>query len=905
MRSFVIVCALLAALFFCARPALHALEGAANHGNPCADALPVPQELRLPARVPPGEPVDIERQLLTYLSSYKYRDLGWCVDKSVRDTGPYVNHVMYGTHPAVRIYYSPEVMEWLRNGRRGVPKDGAVIIKEQYGDKPAAYFTGKSGAQLQPTDWTFMIRRSNASKDGWFWGEVWVGMFQTVGKRQTAYQSAGFGLYCLRCHASAANAQSFASLENIKGYPGTPIQYYDDGSWRTPAAAAVAAAGTAAPKRAPLAVQTFPPEPLDTFVAHAHAPHMFLTSDQCMSCHSAAPRHPFGPVMWAKNFNVSEYGEWRWSPMALAGRDPVFFAQLESELSYLDTLHRPHQNLPRDVTNICMTCHAVMAKRSLDLQHIAAAFTPQAVFKADPSDPMFHYGGLARDGISCTVCHHMVETTTPPGQVPLAYFLNNKINGHYDMGPADKLFGPFKDDAITTYPMNQALGAKPRYSKYVTSSRLCGSCHTISLPIVDKSTVPIASAAMPHNVEQATYLEWLNSKYQDEYAPLPGAKSCQACHMPAGIADAQRGIMLAHIASKIALVQDNSYPATTHAASFKDLNVRFRRTGFRRHELLGLNAFLLTLFKQYPDVMGVRTTDYMSGSSTGLDDAIAHVIQQARTSTAKVHIRTHLSGDTLVADVEVINLTGHRFPSGVGFRRAFLDFEVRDANAPADAAPIFASGRADDRGRILDANGRTLPSEFFERDAHGRQQYQPHFDEAHPITSPDQVQIFEELVRDANGNFTTSFVRRDTEVKDNRLLPIGWKAHPAAPMPEYFLHATFPEGGAARDPRYRDGLGHAITRYVVRIPRGIDPARLRVTATLYYQSWEPAFIAQRASGTGSASQRFAALVDNVDLTNTPLQNWKILIARSAASPESTHRTARSARSTRRPKPAAR
>ena len=889
MRSLAIVCVLLTALFFSARPALHALESAAQHGNPCADALPVPSELRLPKTIAPGEPVDVERQLLSYLQTYKYRDLGWCMDKGVRDTGPYVNHVMYGTHPAVRIYYSPEMMAWLRGGRRGDPKDGAVMIKEQYGDKPAAYFTGRGDRDLQPTDWTFMIRRAGASHDGWFWGEVWVGMFQTVGKQQTAYPSAGFGIYCLRCHASAAKAYTFAALENIKGYPGEPVQYYDDGSWRRPAAAAISAAVDPAPTRAPLAVQTFPPEPLDTFVAHAHAPRMFLTSDQCMSCHSAAPGHPFGPVMWTKNGNnVSEYGEWRWSPMALAGRDPVFFAQLDYELSYLKTLRRPHQNPPQDVTNICMTCHAVMAKRSMDLQHMAAQITPQMVYTSNPSDPLFHYAGLARDGISCTVCHHIVQTKTPPGQVPLAYFLNHKINGTYDLGPAGKIFGPFKNDAITTYPMHQALGAKPQYDKYVTSSRLCGSCHTINLPVVDKSTLPIASAAMPHNIEQATYLEWLNSKFQDEYSPLPGAKSCQACHMPESIP------------TKIALVQDTSYPDTTHAASWNDRHVRYRDTGFRRHELLGLNAFLLALFKQYPGVMGVRTGDYMSGSSSDLDFAIANVIEQARTATAKLNVGTRMSGHTLIADVEVQNLTGHRFPSGVAFRRAFLDFEVRDAAAPAGAAPIFASGRADDRGRIVGGDGRVLPTEFFDRDAHGTEQYQPHYDEAHPITAQNQVQIFEELTRDASGNFTTSFVRRDTVVKDNRLLPAGWSAHPAAPMPAYFLHATFPDGRAASDPRYRDGEGHAITRYVVRIPRGIDPSRLRVTATLYYQSWTPSFIAQRSAGAGSASQRFAALVRSVDLTNTPLRNWKILIARSAASLGSTARTPRSTRNTRLP-----
>ena len=39
-----------------------------------------------------------------------------------------------------------------------------------------------------------------------------------------------------------------------------------------------------------------------------------------------------------KGINVSEYTEWRWSPMGLAGRDPIFYAQLDSELSYLDTI---------------------------------------------------------------------------------------------------------------------------------------------------------------------------------------------------------------------------------------------------------------------------------------------------------------------------------------------------------------------------------------------------------------------------------------------------------------------------------------------------------------------------------------------------------------------------------------
>jgi len=38
-------------------------------------------------------------------------------------------------------------------------------------------------------------------------------------------------------------------------------------------------------------------------------------------------------------------------------------------------------------------------------------------------------------------------------------------------------------------------------------------------------------------IEQATYLEWLNRKFQDEFNPNnKEAKSCQDCHMPGEIA---------------------------------------------------------------------------------------------------------------------------------------------------------------------------------------------------------------------------------------------------------------------------------------------------------------------------------------------------------------------------------
>ncbi len=898
MRSLAIAIALIVGVLFTARPVLHALETATN-GNPCPDALPIPAALRLPKVVPPGEPVALEHTILDYLASYQYQDLGWCRDKSVRDTGPYKDHVSYGTHPTVRIYYSPEMMDWLRNGRRGMPRDGAVIIKEQYGDMPAEYFKEHPKSDVRPTDWTFMIRRSSASHDGWFWGEVYVGMFdapKTKYQASASYPWAGFGIYCLRCHSSAETAFTFSSLENIAGFPGTPITYADDGSWKTKLAAMLAPPQpVASPLRGlPQPVQTFPPEPLDTYVAHAHVPHMFMTSNQCETCHGAGSGKPFGPVMWLTpkpgtanqtGTNVSEYGEWRWSPMALAGRDPVFFTQMESEMAGLANAHNQRQSLALQhaVTNICMTCHGAMGTRTLHEKNPTATLGTDIVFHADPSSPTFHLGGMARDGISCTVCHHMVEAPNPPnGITPLAFFLNTRINGNFDMGPADKIYGPFADNTIATHPMKEALGATPVHSSYIQSSEMCGACHTINLPVVDVGTPKVVKNQVitpTHNVEQATYVEWLNSSYETDYHPGPHAQSCQACHMPQGITDPDRGIALAHIVSRIAFSQDDSYPETTHSAPKDQINVRLRKTGFARHELLGLNAILLEMFRQYPEVMGVSTNDYMSSSKTDLEDAIAHVIRQARQESARVNVRTRVAGGKLIADVAVANLTGHRFPTGVSFRRAWIQFEVRDITAPAGAAPIFVSGRTDAKGRIVDQNGSVLPTESFARDAHGHQQYQPHFDERNPITRSNQVEIFEELTRDATGNFTTSFVHRDHTIKDNRLLPRGWsRTGPTPALPAYFLHATYPEGRAANDPTFTDGQGHAVVRYAIALPRGVNPAHLRVTATLYYESFTPYFLALRSSGNGPASKRLNVLVSNLDLHDSPLSDWKLRIA---------------------------
>jgi hypothetical protein len=243
------------------------------------------------------------------------------------------------------------------------------------------------------------------------------------------------------------------------------------------------------------------------------------------------------------------------------------------------------------------------------------------------------------------------------------------------------------------------------------------------------------------------------------------------------------------------------------------------------------------------DILGVRKSDYMSTLSNDLPNAISNFVQTAQQETATIELlQPHLSNQTLSANVRITNRTGHRLPSGVGFRRAFVEFLVMDSRTidPATGQPtaVWSSGRTNAAGVIIDGQGNPLPSEYIGTATNRNRAYQPHFNgSGRPVTQPTQVQIYEELTKDGDGNFTTSFIRRDHTIKDNRLLPKGWTARGPDPssLTGEFLRATFPEGDAAKDPSYTDGSGTSVVRYEVplsALPKGIDPARLTMKATI-------------------------------------------------------------------------
>ncbi|MBI3652383.1 MAG: cytochrome P460 family protein [Acidobacteria bacterium] len=904
--------------------------------SPCPEAKPSP--LPLPSSLPPNQQGAVfEQQVFQYLDSGGY--LSWCKDKWVRDTGPYLNNTYYGTHPAVRIYYSPEIIAWLTGDQSKPIPDGAMIIKEQY-TPPAARYQEMTEAELakafaKSKDWTIMIKDAKGAKDGWYWGEFYTGMTYDNNAYPFNYPTAGFGEYCLRCHASADKELTFAALNNIQGFPGQPLTFRVDNSWRNlpPGLKPIDYTHRRPPQkptpkppvdanaeflsifktisRVPYReVLKMPAETLDRVVAGQKGAEQFISSDQCQTCHSAATG-PFGPTMFIQTgvpfgnipagINVSPYGEWRWSPMGLAGRDPIFYAQLDSEIAILKNEFKDPEPIIRATINTCMSCHGGMGKRQFDIDHNDpfADFKLDFVYLTDPNDKNFKYGALARDGISCTMCHHIKEDDYPPNQAPIAYFLENSTTGQFQMGKPDELYGPFEDKTITTLPMENSLGIKPKHSAYIKSSRLCGSCHSINLPNVDdplkpgdKPTVLDTSEKNPvfkpfkHSIEQATYLEWLNSQFQTEFAPnKTTAQSCQDCHMPGGYENKAKNLNIPQIRQPIATIEDTTYPAADHRAPLDKIFVRFRETGFVRHELLGLNVPLLEMFNQFNDILGVRKSDYMSGSVTDLPDTIANFVQQAQEKSATIAIPSvSISNDKLTASVKVANLTGHRLPSGVGFRRAFIEFLVI-VNQDGREQVVWSSGRTNKEGVIINGNGEILPSEFFAEYRDGKQikqYFQPHYE---TITSQNQVQIYEELLQDAKGKFTTSFIHRDIEVKDNRLLPQGWtKKGPSDAIPHAYIEATHPKGNAAQDPNYQDGSGTDVVTYEVALPKGIDAKTVTVQATLYYQSIPPYFLNMRfqTAPQSAATKRLYFLTSNLMVGDTPIKDWKLKLVSTSA-----------------------
>ena len=807
----------------------------------------------LPAASTPG----FDAKLQAFMNAYCYR--GWDHDAAVRTSN--------GVHPWVKVYYSPDMRQWQNTGVRdaGIP-DGAMLVKEMYQSRTA-----------QLTRWAVMVKDAAGSFDGWYWADLSApgNALPALGNKvgfadcpEAAFPGVGFGQYCINCHASAAAGQLTFATTGFLNNPGAGFGPGPDvsGNIHHRLVRRAGAAGA-------LPAGCMIPESFDHVVAGGkpNGPQGFVTSDQCAGCHDATgtlspTRADLPSMLWPDALapsmsNLSPNGEWRNSMMGLAGRDPIFFSQLNSEVTV-------HKNLEGQadskgfIEDTCLRCHGVMGQREFHADNPGQLYT-----RAHLDDPTSKYGALSRDGVSCAVCHRISNDGLG---TPATY------TGLFNLDPPNQINGPYSDPL--TVPMKNALGMTPQSTpaKQLQSSKLCGSCHQILLPVFRADGKrQLDQNGQPKTItEQSTFFEWLNSDFADN-GPKP--KSCQDCHMPRQFDDNP-------LSFKIANIEDSTFPAVDFRAPDADITMR-PRAGYARHLLLGINVFGLEMFKQFRTDLGLYQTNPMLGDPEktvpGIDNAINAAVEIASgTSTtpskaASVQLSAvEKTATTIHADVQVINTAGHNLPSGVSFRRAFIHFEVLDAKGSV----LWQSGNTNASGVILDGAGNPLATEFF---TPTQQKFQPHFWLNNPLTQENQVQIYEELIVNPEGFLTTSFVALDHKVKDNRLQPHG--ASPAGPnAAETAPVGTCTPDGSFCDPNYRDGSGSNVVSYVVPLtPKTSSVASVR--ATLYYQSIPPYYLQQRATdASGIDTDRLQFYRQNLQVKGTAIENWKLRIASAVA-----------------------
>lgn len=935
----------------------------------CARLAPV---VRKPGALPLEK---YEEALGSYLRNFCYRDEagGWKRDKRLRDTGPFIASLQdgawvgtyHGTHAPVVVWYSPEMLGWMKDNRpaeesaapetgTAIP-DGAVVIKEMY-PAPAAACASADPLRLLPTSGAaVMVRDSKGSQDGWFWGwfgwSGWTPDYPTDSTNRYPYM--GFGQYCVNCHASAKDNHTFSSLRNVQGEPGEPLvflsQHFFDAkpvashhrlvslptddaprlgqplySYNEAFTASLRASHLSRPSWE--TVLRMPSETYDNVWVKAGpvtAASQFVTSQQCLGCHDAGGTglqydmtrpNPHGDNL----LNLSPYATWKTSPMGLAGRDPIFYAQLASETETF------HPEAAPVVQTVCLGCHGIAGQRQHAIDSHAShashakhgdcppflrEYTKAVPYPAgNPGAPGAHlasYGALARDGITCTSCHRML-----PGQGPenpaidqpqnacirqRQDFLNpdNKgfaktFTGSFLVGQPDEIYGPFEEPQ--TLPMKGALGLEPVHATAVRSSEVCGTCHTVHLPVMNKGKV------IAHIYEQTTYPEWAFSAYRTGDSPdgaLPHgagaqAQSCQGCHMPSKDASGKP------LRSKIAGIQEHSnFPQAEYALGGKDIDLQVRE-GFALHTLVGLNVFLVKMAQQFPDVLGLHTQDPMLVSK-GLDPLLfteQAMLDQASHSTAAIRLAVERRDGKLAGTVKIDSQVGHKLPSGVGFRRAFVELAVLDVNGNV----LWASGRTNGAGVIVDENGQPVAGEMWWKDDCSARLnpdklvFQPHHQ---VIRHQNEAQIYQELVTAPAGPdpqcglhvpvrppLTTSFLSICGKAKDNRILPSGF-----LPLAERTAIAEALGAGAdladdvepfgvEDDPDYQEGGGDSLVYEIDPAELSGVPAAMR--ATLYYQATPPFYLQDRfCTSKSEDTRRLYFLAGHLNLEGTAAQSWKL------------------------------
>ncbi len=363
-----------------------------------------------------------------------------------------------------------------------------------------------------------------------------------------------------------------------------------------------------------------------------------IDPQQCSFCHGGYD-----------DANEPSY-KWTHSLMAQSGRDPVFYAALaiaEQDASY--------------VGEACLRCHTP-----------TTWMNGRVKFENDPMEPEFGkhlpLSGSDQLGVSCSICHRMVDPVYQPGVSPapdaaiLAGLTTgvplNPHNAGFVLDPEDRRRGPYDLDADW---QAAGLGPFPGFhdwlqSPFHQSSRMCATCHEVSTPhfrwdpqdaryaLIGPNEQPAADKYQQFP-EQRTFSEWGTSLFAVGPVNLNGrfgnrmsVSSCQDCHMP---------------------------KATGQGCAIEPPT----RTDLPRHEFAGANSWVLRAINfLYPSTQ-------TGMNPQGVDEAIARNVAMLQAAS---DLELNVSGSTLTA--RIVNFSGHKLPTGyTEGRRMWVNVKFKDA----------------------------------------------------------------------------------------------------------------------------------------------------------------------------------------------------------------------------------
>lgn len=284
------------------------------------------------------------------------------------------------------------------------------------------------------------------------------------------------------------------------------------------------------------------------------------------------------------------------------------------------------------------------------------------------------------------------------------------------------IYGAFPITEQNVTLMKAASGFTAVQSEHVRESAVCATCHELYLNYIKEDSTLSSGDELFY--EQTPYSEWLVSDFAEQ-------SSCQDCHMP----------------------------SAEGAAPISNITPENLYEPFARHTFTGGNGFMLNLFGEFSDELG------FPGSIAALDQQNARTEDLLQNQTATLAVSAiEQQDDTLTFEVGIDVLTGHKFPTSFPSRRTWLHVTVSDANGNV----IFESGGYEETGEIF-GNANDENPEAFE----------PHYE---LISAPDQVQIYEPIMKDVAGEVTTFQMLAAGYLKDNRLLPDGFDKQNPPPV---------------------------------------------------------------------------------------------------------------------------